>query len=222
MSAALAKKKTGRPPVPGLVERRREEILDAAAQLFAKDSFAETDTQALADHLGVGKGTIYRYFPTKEALFLSAVDRVMRRLSDQVQGDVALLADPLDRITQAIRSYLRFFDENPNFVELLIQERGAFRDRKTPTYFQHRDANIGPWKDLFRELIRVGRVRRVPVERITDVVSDLLYGTIFTNHFARRETSLRVQTEDILDIFFRGILGDRERDLRKSEPRRSR
>ena len=36
-------------------------------------------TQALADRLGVGKGTIYRHFPSKRALFLAAADRVCAR-----------------------------------------------------------------------------------------------------------------------------------------------
>ena len=215
MSAAI-KRKPGRPPVPGLVERRREEILDAAAKLFAERTYADTDTQLLADRLGVGKGTIYRYFPTKETLFLAAVDRAMRRLSAQVQSDVAPTVDPLDRITRAIRSYLRFFEENPNLVELLIQERAQFRDRKKPTYFAHRDANVGPWKELFERLMAAGRVRRMPVRRILDTLSDVLYGTIFTNYFAGRKRSFEVQTEDVVDVFFGGILSDREHAHRKA------
>jgi AcrR family transcriptional regulator len=215
VSAAI-KRKPGRPPVPGLVERRREEILDAAAKLFAERTYADTDTQLLADRLGVGKGTIYRYFPTKETLFLAAVDRAMRRLSAQVQSDVAPTVDPLDRITRAIRSYLRFFEENPNLVELLIQERAQFRDRKKPTYFAHRDANVGPWKELFERLMAAGRVRRMPVRRILDTLSDVLYGTIFTNYFAGRKRSFEVQTEDVVDVFFGGILSDREHAHRKA------
>ncbi len=222
MTATVAKKKPGRPPVPGLAERRRAELLDAAARLFAERSYAKTDTQALADDLGVGKGTIYRYFPTKEALFLAAVDRAMRRLSAQVQGDVAPLTDPLDRITQGIRSYLRFFDENPNFVELLIQERAEFRDRKKPTYFQHRDKNLGPWKEIFERMVVEGQGRSMPIERILDTLSDLLYGTIFTNHFTGRRRSFEAQSRDVVDVFFLGILSNRERALRMSGPRRPR
>jgi hypothetical protein len=59
---------------------------------------------------------------------------------------------------------------------------------------------------VFRSLIREGRVRAIPVGRITDVISDLLYGTIFTNHFARRSKSFEAQACDIVDVFFHGIL----------------
>jgi hypothetical protein len=60
-------------------------------------------------------------------------------------------------------------------------------------------------------MIAEGTIREVPVERITDVVSDLLYGTIFTNHFAARQKSLTSQCEDVIDILFRGLLADKKR-----------
>ena len=92
--------------------------------------------------------------------------------------------DPLDRICTAVRAYLIFFADHPEFVELIMQERAQFKDRKKPTYFVHREANVERWRELYRGLIAAGRVRVMPVDRITDVMSDLLYGTMFTNYFA--------------------------------------
>lgn len=207
----------GRPVNEELWERRQTEILDAAAKMFAEHGYADTDTQALAEVLQVGKGTIYRYFPSKRDLFLAAVDRVMRRLREHVDAAVADVADPLDRVSRAIRAYLAFFAENPAFAELLIQERAHFKDRKKPTYFEHRDANIGPWRELFRGLITAGRVRDVPVERITDVLSDLLYGTMFTNYFTGQRRPAEVQARDIFDIVFRGILTQAEQKRRPAD-----
>ena len=67
---------------------RREQILDAAAEVFAQHGYRNTDVQFVADALQVGKGTVYRYFPSKEALFLAAVDRGMRRLTERFQARV--------------------------------------------------------------------------------------------------------------------------------------
>jgi AcrR family transcriptional regulator len=214
----VAKRGPGRPVDPGLTERRRAEILDAAARLFARDGFAGADTQVLADELGVGKGTIYRYFPSKRELFLAVVDRVMRRLREVVDAAIEGVDEPLERVATAIRTYLDFFAEHPQFVELLIQERASFKDRQKPTYFQHRDANIGRWQDLFRELIAAGRVRDMPVEQITDVLSDLVYGTMFTNYFVGRRRRSSQQADEILDVVFHGILTDAERRQAQSPP----
>src|SRR5260370_29907464 len=91
-------KKPQRPSDEALWASRQEEILEAAARLFAQHGYADTDTQLLADELGVGKGTLYRYFPSKEALFLAAVDRAMHRFRDYIDSRIADVEDPLDQI----------------------------------------------------------------------------------------------------------------------------
>jgi AcrR family transcriptional regulator len=214
---ALAAKKAGRPIDPTLWDRRREEILDAAAKLFAKLGYSETDTQVLADKLHIAKGTLYRYFPTKRDLFLAAVDRVMYRLREQIDASIVGIDEPLDRIGRAVQEYLIFFTDNPDFVELLMQERAQFKDRKKPTYFVHREANLKRWQDMYRSLMGDGRVRHVPVERITDVFGQLMYGTIFTNYFRGPLKPPADQAKDILDIVFNGILTVRERRRRKKK-----
>lgn len=65
---------------------------------------------------------------------------------------------------------------------------------------------MAPWQALFRELIQDGVVRDIPVERITDFVSDVLYGTMFTNYFAGRKSTLVSQSKNILDMVFHGLL----------------
>ena len=190
----------------GLRERRREEILAAATREFARRGYDRTDLQLVADRMGVGKGTVYRYFPAKEALFLAAADRGMRQLLEATDREAALARDPLDRIVRATRAYLRFFHARPEVVELFLQERAVFRGRRRPTYFLHRDRNIGPWHDLLRSLMDVGRLRTMPVQRISDVFNAALYGAIFTNYFEGKRRPPDRQAREILDVIFRGIL----------------
>jgi AcrR family transcriptional regulator len=200
-----------RPVDEELWERRTDEILHVAATLFAERGFAGTDTQELADRVNIGKGTLYRYFPSKRELFLAAADRAMGRLREYLDAAIGTRDDPLEQIVAAIEAFLGFFDQHPEFAELLIQERALFRDRKKPTYIEHREKNLERWQQLYRSLIDAGRVRSMPVQRITSVISDLVYGTMFTNHVAGRQRSLREQADDIVEIVFYGILSDSER-----------
>jgi AcrR family transcriptional regulator len=211
---STALKRPKRPDNQSRLEGRQEQILAAAAKLFAEHGYSETDTQLLADKVEVGKGTLYRYFPSKEKLFLAAVDRVMRELCQRCDASREGIEDPLDQIAAAIRAYLAFFAEYPAFVELLIQERAQFKERKKPTYFEYREANLGRWQAIYRELISQGRVRSVPVERITDVLCEVLYGTIFVNYFTGQSKSFETQAEDIIDVVFHGILTPAERQCR--------
>jgi AcrR family transcriptional regulator len=204
----------GRPKDPQLAARRRAAILEAAVGVFARRGYRDTNLQDLADALGVAKGTLYLYYRGKEELFLAAVDQGMVRLRDHVQSAYSHVPDPLDRLAVAVRAYLEFFHDQPDLAELLIQERAEFRDRKTPTYHEHRRTNEADWRDVFERLIAAGRVRAVPVDRILDVIGDLVYGTMFTNHFTGRHRSLDAQARDVIDVVFHGILTSAERRRR--------
>lgn len=187
-------------------ERRREQILAAAAHAFATHGYANTDVGDLADQLGVGKGTIYRTFPRKSELFLAAVDRAMRLLQEAIGAASDHEPDSLTRIRLAIEAYLSFFASNPEFVELLIIERAEFRDRRVPTYFEHRAANRAKWQGVYEDLMAAGVIRRMPVEQVMDVMSHLAYGTMFTNFFVGASKPPAAQAAEILDVVFQGLL----------------
>jgi len=189
---------------------RKEEILRVATELFAEQGFSDAITQVLADRLQLGKGTIYRHFPSKRDLFLAAADRVMRKMQEKILASIAGVEDGLEQVSRGIKAFLSFFAEHPEYVELLIQERAQFKDRKRPTYFEHREVNVVRWRKLYARLIAEGRVRDLPVERITNVVGNLIYGTMFTNYFIGQAKPVEEQAEEILDIVFRGILTEEE------------
>lgn len=195
---------------------RRLTIIEAAARLFADLGYNDCEMERVAAEIGVAKGTLYLYFKAKQELFYACVDLGMKQMQEAVLGAAAQVEEPFKRISLAIRAYLEFFETHPQYVELLIQERAIFKDRKRPTYFEYRDANVGVWRELYRSLIASGHMRNdLPVERILDTVGYLLYGTMFTNHFIGRRVSLDEQHTAMLEIVFRGILSERERPLVK-------
>jgi AcrR family transcriptional regulator len=208
--ASPIKKIAKRPGDEQLWATRQEEILTQAARLFAERGYDNTDTTLLAETVGVGKGTVYRYFPSKRELFLAAADRVMRMLREHIDCRMAHLEDPLEQIAGGIHGFLEFFAQQPGFVELLIQERALFRDRTLPTFLEHRKVNRQRWRAFYRDLITQGRLREIPVDRITDVIGNLLYGTIFTNHFSGQPKPVEIQASDIIDVVFHGILSPQE------------
>jgi AcrR family transcriptional regulator len=208
----------GRPRDRALHERRRAQILDKATEVFAKHGYPNTDVQFIADPLRISKGTVYRYFPSKERLFLAAVERGVRHLEEHMNRAIEAEPDGVQRMAVATRAYLEFFDAHPALAELFIQERAEFRDRKKPVYFDRDCANEEPWRQSLRQLIATGRLRDVPVERIMNVLGDLVYGTMFTNYFAGRDRSFEEQAADIVDVVFNGILTEGEKRRRSPIP----
>src|SRR4051812_44665103 len=170
-TSSKPKKGPGRPKDEALQERRRIEILDVAAGVFAAEGYRNTDLQQIADALKVAKGTLYRYFKTKEDLFLATVDRGVEKMHEYLQASVRHVEDPLERIAGAVRAALAYLEANPGLSELMIQERAEFRDRAKPDYFvMRREQRKAPWEQLVRELIAAGRVRDVPPRRVTEML----------------------------------------------------
>lgn len=215
----IGERRRGRPRSEGLQARREEEILDAAASLFAQHGYARTDIDSVADRLGVAKGTIYHYFPSKRQLFLAAVNRGMRRLHEIIAAKTATVADPLDRIEQAIYTFLAYFEDHPELLQLFLEECSQFPGTDKPAYFRHHEANVGPWRELYLNLVADGRVRDIPAAEDHAVVSDLLYGTILANHLTQRRSSYLVQARTIVDVVFNGLITDAERQRRRANPK---
>jgi len=203
-------RRPGRPRDPDHEQRRRAEILDVAGRIFAESGYAKTDLQVVADKLGIGKGTIYRYYPSKRDLFMAIVDRGLTELNQEIEKQFNSGVGPVV-IENCIRTYLEFFDRNPHMVELFIQERAEFRDRKVSLYFETSNAECDKHLKRVQQMIDEGYLRPVPPQRILDVVADLLYGTIFANYLSRRVVDVQTQAAEIVDIVFRGILSDTER-----------
>ena len=60
-------------------------------------------------------------------------------------------------MASGIEASLEFFAQEPECVELLIQERAKFQARKRPRYFEHREANKGRWEAKFQGVDRRGQ-----------------------------------------------------------------
>jgi AcrR family transcriptional regulator len=208
----------GRPKDDQLPARRRADIVRHAIDEFARRGFAGADLDVIAANAGCSKGTLYNYFKSKGDLFAASVDHVMFGMKEAV-GTLDDNQDPIDQLESLVHGFLRHFAKNPQHVELLVQERSDFRDRAEPTYYTYRAASRRQWRDRFERLMNQGRMRRMPPDRATNILGDLLYGTIFLNHFRGRRINPHRQAAELLDILLGGLLTEAEFRSRKKDTR---
>ncbi len=206
---------------PEAKEERRKNIVEAASLIFAQLGYAATEMDRVAHDLGLSKGTLYLYFENKEALFLHCVDQGMRDLNQAIREAMTGSEDPMEKIVRAFRAYFQFFDEHPQQIELLIQERANFKDRKTQTYFEHRANNRAFWKGIYQNLIETGRiVISMQLDQFLDFVGTLLYGTMFTQRYDTRASTINAKTTQLLEFVFRGVLSAQEQKVWKETLKR--
>ncbi|MEZ5216025.1 MAG: TetR/AcrR family transcriptional regulator [Ilumatobacteraceae bacterium] len=104
-------------------KERKQQLLDAAAALFADRGYGPTRIADICEAAGVAKGLFYWYFPTKETLFVELV-RSMRTSLRRVQAAaMADTDDPLEKIRRGAAASVRYMSEHRAYFALLETER---------------------------------------------------------------------------------------------------
>jgi AcrR family transcriptional regulator len=88
-------------PLRADARRNREKILAAAATTFSQGGL-DSQVEDIARRAGVGVGTVYRHFPTKDTLITALVDGHFERLADIVEAALAEGGDPWEVFATAI------------------------------------------------------------------------------------------------------------------------
>src|SRR5437762_6504839 len=86
--------------------RRADEIIDAAARVFAERGYHGTSTQAIADLLGMRQASLYYYFPSKEAALELVCQRGVDGFVESAEAIVAGDGTPLDKLARLIAAHL--------------------------------------------------------------------------------------------------------------------
>ena len=82
---------------------KRERIVEASAEVFAERGFASTRVADIAEHAGIGKGTVYEYFSSKEELLFAVFEWINDRIAKRVLAALAEGGSSHDRLVRLLR-----------------------------------------------------------------------------------------------------------------------
>ena len=99
---------------------RREEILQAAKELFLEQGYDSTTIRRIADRVGISAPALYLYFKDKEALMLALCDQTFGHLIEAVGEIERTVADPLERVRRFGEAYVRFGLTHPDEYRLVF------------------------------------------------------------------------------------------------------
>ena len=188
----------------------RDLILDAVDGLLAKFGYKKMTMEDVAKQVGIGKGTIYLHFPSKEELVLAHIDRIAGTVVRKLQ-ELAGSADPVERRLRRmlVLRVLHRFDSVAHYSEslgdLLSSVRAPLLVRRQ-AYFE-REAAV--FEDVLREGARLGALD-CPDPRTTSLVlinstNSLLPFSLSPGELGRRE-ELEDRVGRIADLLIKGLL----------------
>jgi AcrR family transcriptional regulator len=131
----------------------RDLILDGVDLLLARYGFQKMTVEDIARQVGIGKGTIYLHFPSKEELTLSHIDRIV----DQLLVQLRLIAQRKlfvgEKIVQMLQTRVLFrFDAVKNYSQSLNDLLSSLR----PALIQRREKHFEKEAEVFCEVLEEG------------------------------------------------------------------
>ncbi|MGW0813905.1 TetR/AcrR family transcriptional regulator [Streptomyces viridiviolaceus] len=103
-------------------ERRIAQLLQAAASVFCTTGYTAASTNAIAREAGVSPGTLYQFFPNKEAIAIELGDRLMHEMRE-TYGEALATVDPATPLEQAVETavdrFIEFNCRRPEFFALM-------------------------------------------------------------------------------------------------------
>lgn len=98
-------------------QQRRDRIVGAAVELLAEHDYDDIHMTQVAERAGVALGTLYRYFPAKERLFVAALLEWAGRYERHAVGRVRTSDDARARVKAVLGAAARAFERNPHFLK---------------------------------------------------------------------------------------------------------
>jgi AcrR family transcriptional regulator len=115
------------------LDLKKREILKAAREVFAENSYQGTSIKSVARKAKVATGTLYLYFTNKESLINMIVDEMFSELLKSIKEERAIYTDGFDKLQASMEACIRLFTKEKNMAKiLLIQVPGvnnAFNSR---------------------------------------------------------------------------------------------
>ena len=139
--------RTRRPRVPR--GQARERIVAAAVKAFAEKGFEAASTRDIAQRAGTDQGLPTYHFRSKDALWRAAADHIFGILTQRLDERLAALAaaEPRERSRGAIREYVRWIAEHPEFFRFMVDEG----NRSNPRTRWLVDTHIKPRFELMKQ-----------------------------------------------------------------------
>ena len=192
-----------------LIEKRREQIIDGAVQLFKEKGFHRATTREIAKAAGFSIGTLYEYIRTKEDVLYLVCDSIY----NEVQSRLSTLMDQegtLAGLREAIVTYYHLIDDMSDEFVVMYQESKSLPKDALEYVLKKELEMVALFKNLLTTCVRSGELRISEKEVDMAAHHVVVQGQMWAfRRWALRgtysiEEFINAQTNQL----FKGIVGD--------------
>jgi AcrR family transcriptional regulator len=197
---------------------RRQRMLAAAGVLFARAGYATVQMDDVARAAGVGKPTLYRYFGSKEELFVEVFGEALQELQQRIEAESTPDLTPPESLALMIRTLVDFLAQQTGTLRLLSGDHPQLEQRWRTVFRSRRRPILDALRRVLERGVASGDFRPLDPE----VTPGLILGMIRGGLLAAPEISQTRLANAAIDLVLHGGLTSFERqpdelDLAESE-----
>ena len=152
----------------------RDEILEAAAQIFRQKGYHAASMQEIADAVKLQKASLYHHVNGKQDILLALLDRALDLLIEGMEKVLVLDLAPEEKLRRAILVYLQIMLEERDLSSVLLLEYRSLEPEYRQQHIRRRDQ----YESLWRNLLIEGAEQGVFVVSDVALVSRFLLGVM--------------------------------------------
>ncbi len=184
------------------------EILRAARQVFGQKGFARAGIDEIARSAGIAKGTIYLYYPSKEAVYWAALRGGLRELLAEVAARMREVASFEDKLRAFAETKIRYFDDHRDFFRIYHAEVGNALTRPAATdqeFTRIYQDQVELLASAVRAAVRRKEIRRVPAAQAAAAIFEVTRGLVVQRLMARPAASAAADAAFVVDLVSKGL-----------------
>ena len=193
---------------------KRDRILAAGLRLFANQTYQAVTMDRVAEAAGVAKGTLYLYFPSKEALYLGILSDGLETVSKRYQASDNR-QDVAERLRRAIEVSIQFYDERRDLLRHIATEEPRLAEARNRLIQTWRERGFVFFTTLIEEGMRTGAFGHTDSRAATLAILGGIRSVLLYYGATRPAQSI---SEELGDFFLK-VLVARAHNGHRAEPR---
>lgn len=189
-----------------LVERRRQQFVAAAAELYGSNGFHKTTVKEIAQLAGVSAGLIYSYVKTKEDILFLVLRSVLDSYALEIPKALDGVTDPILRFCTAVRAYCVVVGANPDATLIAYRETKSLGPEQRAGIMEMELQTNRLIIPCIEECITAGYFRSINVELAAYRIVLLAHGWALKAWRFKQFTTLGEYTEEGLDLFLNALM----------------
>jgi AcrR family transcriptional regulator len=161
-------------------EQVRQNLIEKGREFFVRYGLKKTSVDELVKATGIAKGTFYRFFESKEALFMAIHEESENKLQTDMLQKLEHLTDPDDILRTFFNDSFTLLEEDP--LLRVFFDKGAFENLAgfltTEQYTEHYRHDIAFLEDLLKKWQQEGIVRQIDFEAAANMIASVYYVTL--------------------------------------------